>query len=128
MTLFPSPETATTAFVLKPPNPSYAVEGKNFTLKWDYTLDGSLSAVQFSNFTGAGDDPIGSRVGPGKISIAQKYEARFRAQAERTRAELTILAVILSDEATYKLSVVSSQASFIWDSTRVIVHCKYRLK
>ncbi|XP_074633144.1 uncharacterized protein LOC141891965 isoform X3 [Acropora palmata] len=118
----PKTETAITAFVLKPANPSYAVEGKDFTLKWNYALDSSLSAVQFSNVTGTGDDPIGSRIGPGTINMAQKYEARFRAQAESTRAELTILAVQLSDEATYKLSVVSSRATFIWDSTRVIVH------
>ena len=125
MTLYPSPETATTAFVSKPPNPSYAVEGKDFTLKWNYTLDGSLNAVQFSNVTETGDDPIGSRVGPGEINSRQKYKARFKAQAESTRAELTILAVQLSDEATYKLSAVSSGATFIWDSVRVIVHCKY---
>ncbi|XP_074633148.1 hemicentin-1-like isoform X3 [Acropora palmata] len=118
----PETETATTALVLRPANPSYAVEGTNFTLKWNYALDGSLSAVQFSNVTGTGDDPIGSRVGPGTINSKRKYEARFRAQAESTRAELTILAVQLSDEATYKLSVVSSQATFIWDSVRVIVH------
>ena len=125
MTLIHSPETGTTAFVLKPPNPSYAVEGKDFTLMWNYALDGSLIAAQFSNVTGTGDDHIGSRVGPGKINSTEKYEGRFRAQAESTRAELRILAVQLSDEATYKLSVVSSRPTFIWDSARVIVLCKY---
>ena len=47
MTLFPSPETATSAFVFIPPNPSYAVEGKDFTLKWNYTLDSSLNVEGF---------------------------------------------------------------------------------
>ena len=125
MTLFPLPETATSAFLSKPPNPSYAVKGKDFTLKWSYILDGNLEAVQFSNVTGTGDDLIGSRVGPGKINSTQKYDARFKAQAESTRAELTILAVQLSDEATYKLTVVSSRPTFIWDSARVLVLCKY---
>ena len=125
MTLFPSPETATSEFLFTPPNPSYAVEGKNFTLKWNYNLDGSLMVVRFSNATGDGDDSIGSRAGPGKINSTQKYEVRFRAQAASTRAELTILAVQLSDEGTYKLTVVSSSATFISNEAKVIVHCKY---
>ena len=125
MTLFPSPETATSAFLFTPPNPSYAVEGKDFTLKWNFTLDSSLNVVRFSNATGGGDDPIGSRAGPGKINGTQKYAARFRAQVASTRAELTILAVQLSDEGTYKLTVVSSSAAFISNEAKVIVHCKY---
>ena len=126
--MFPSPETATSAFLFTPPNPSYAVEGKDFTLKWNYTLDSSLIAVRFSNGTGGGDDSIGSRNGPGKIKSTQKYAARFRAQAASTRAELTILAVQLSDEGTYKLTVVSSSGTFISNEVKVILHCKYWLK
>lgn len=114
-------ETATTAFSCTPPSPSYAVEGEDFSLKWNYTLDGSLLTVQFSNITGGGDDPIGVRVGPGKINSTQKYAARFRAQATNNRAELTILAVQLSDEGTYKLTVVSSSATFISNRAKVIV-------
>ena len=125
MTLFPSPETATSAFVFIPPNPSYAVEGKDFTLKWNYTLDSSLNVVRFSNVTGGGDDSIGSRNGPGKINSTQKYAARFRAQATNNRAELTILAVQLSDEGTYKLTLVSSTPTFISNEAKVIVNCKY---
>ena len=124
MTLFASPETATTAFSFKPPNPSYAVAGKDFTLKWDYTLESSLSAIRFSNVTGGGDDLIGSRADPGKINSTQKYAARFRAQATNNRAELKILAVQLSDEGTYKLTVVSS-GNFVSNEATVIVQCKY---
>lgn len=123
--MFPSPETATTAFLFTPANPSYAVEGKDFTLKWNYTLDGNLNAVSFSNVTGSGYDTIGSRVGAGKINSAQKYEARFRAQATNNRAELKILAVQLSDEGTYKLAVVSSTPTFISNEAKVIVQCEY---
>lgn len=125
MTLFPSPETATSAFLFTPLNPSYAVEGKDFTLKWDYTLDGSLVATSFSNVTGGAYDSIGSRVGAGKINSTQKYAARFRAQAASTRAELTILAVQLSDEGTYKVNLISSTPTFISNEAKVIVHCKY---
>lgn len=120
--MFPSTETA---FSFTPSKPSYAVEGKNFTLRWSYTLDGSLITVKFSNFSEAVDDPIGSRLGPGAINSTLKYEARFRAEATSTRAELTIIAVQRSDEATYKLTLVSSLATFSADSTKVIVHCKY---
>ena len=124
--MFPSPETATTAFSLKPRNPSYAVEGKDFTLKWIYSLHGNLNSAQFSKVNGTGNDPIGSRVGPGKINITQKYEAHFRAQAENTRAELTILAVQLSDEGSFELTVVSNTTgAFSSDIIKVIVLCKY---
>ena len=82
-------------------------------------------AVGFFNVTKTEDDRIGSRVGPGKINSTQKYEAQFRAQAGNNRAELKILAVQLSDEATYKLTVVSGSGKFISNSTKVIVYCKY---
>ena len=127
MTLFPSPETAATRFLLRPPDPSYAVEGTDFTLKWIYTLDGSLKAVGFYNITYKTKyDLIGSRNGCGRIKSKQKYEARFRAQAKSTGAELTILAVQSSDEGTYKLMVVSSKSgAIISNRAKIIVHCKY---
>ena len=123
---FPLPETEPPRFLLTPSSPSFAVEGTDFTVNWTYTLDGGLIAVGFFNVTKTGDDPIGSRDGPGKINSTQKYEARFRAQAGNNRAELKILAVQLSDEATYKLTVVSSSGKlFLSNSAEVIVHCKY---
>ena len=128
MNLFPSPETATPVFLGTPANPSCAVEGKEFTLEWNYALDGSLNAVQFSIVTGGRVDSIGSRIGAGEINSTQKYKARFRAQATSTRAELVIQAVQLSDEATFELTVVSSSGTFISNSAKVIVHCKYCLK
>ena len=108
-----------------PSNPSYAVEGKDLTLEWTYTLDGSLNAVLFSRVTGRGNDFIGVRLGHGKINSTQKYEARFRAQATNTRAELMILAVQLSDEATYQLNLISSKPTSIIHNVKVIVQCKY---
>ena len=125
ITLFPSPETAAARFLFTPPDSSYAVEGTNFTLEWTYTLDGIVLHAGFFNVIETKNLVIGSRNGPGKIKSQQKYEARFRAQVKNTGAELTILEVQSSDEGTYKLSVVSSGPTFIWDSVRVIVHCKY---
>ena len=62
----------------------------------------------------------------GRIKSKQKYEARFRAQAKSTGAELTILAVQSSDEGTYKLMVVSSKSgAIISNRAKIIVHCKY---
>ena len=125
MTLFPSPGTATITFLFRPSSPFYAVEGKNLTLVWNYTLDGSLDSVQFSKVTGGGTDSIGSRRGPGRINSEQKYEARFRAQAGSTGAELIILSVQPSDEATYQLNLASTYPTLTSDSVKVIVHSKY---
>ena len=123
--MFPPSETATTEFLVMPSNPSHAVEGEDYSLEWTYTLDGGVGSVQFLNATGGGNDPIGARIGPGKINSAQKYETRFRAQATNTRAELMILAVQLSDEGTYQLNLVSGSGAAISENVNVIVQCKY---
>ena len=81
--------------------------------------------MEFSNVTGGGNDRIGARFGPGEVNSSQKFEARFRAQATSDRAELTILAVQLSDEATYQLSLLLSNTKTISSKAKVIVHCKY---
>ena len=125
MTLFPSPETSTITFLFTPPNPSYAVEGKDFTLWWNYALDGDLNSVQFSKITGSRIDFIASRRGPGKINSTEKYKARFRARATSTGAELIILSVQPSDEATYQLNLASTYPTLTSHRVKVIVHCKY---
>ena len=126
MTLFPSPETGTRGFLSTPPNPSYAGEGENLTLAWNYTLDASLRAVQFSRgVTGVNITYIGHGKSTGEMNMTSKYQARFRGQAGSTRAELTILTVQSSDEATYHLNVVSNHPTFIFHDVDVIVHCKY---
>lgn len=123
--MVPSSETATTEFLVTPSNPSHAVEGEDYSLEWTYALDGGVGAVQFLNATGGGNDPIGARIGPGKINSTQKYKARFMAQATNTRAELMILAVQLSDEGTYGLNLVSASGASISVRVNVIVLCKY---
>lgn len=128
MTLFPSPETAPPGFLSTPHNPSYAIEGEDFTLVWVFALDGSLFAAQFSNVTGGGTDYIGQGNGTGNMTIKPKYEARFKGKAENKRAELKILAVQLSDEGTYQVDLASRRsyhATLISNSVKVIVICKY---
>ena len=123
--MFLSPEAATTEFLVTPSKPSFAVEGEDYSLEWTYTLDGGVGSVQFFNATGGGNDPIGARIGPGKINSTQKYKARFRVQATNTRAELMILAVQLSDEGTYRLSFISGTGASLAENVNVIVQCKY---
>ncbi|XP_015777409.1 PREDICTED: roundabout homolog 1-like [Acropora digitifera] len=117
----PEKETATTEFLVTPSDPSHAIEGEDYSLEWTYTLDGGVGAVQFLNATGGGNDPIGARIGPGKVNSTQKYKARFMAQATNTRAELMILAVQLSDEGTYRLTLVSASGASITENVNVIV-------
>lgn len=89
-------------------------------------MGGTLNTVQFSNGTGSRKDPIAIGFRPGKINSTQKYEARFKAEATTTRAELRILAVQLSDEATYQFDLISRDPTgTIADDVKVIVQCKY---
>ena len=124
------PGTASiTAIISNPSNRSYATEGQNLTFVWTYILDGTVRFAQFNSITDSGSGVlIGKTFGPGVITIEPGYQARFRAQATNNRAELTILAVQLSDEGTYKLTLVSSAPTFISNEAKVIVHCKYWLK
>ena len=111
--------------MVTPSSPSYAVEGQDFLLEWNYTLSGGVGLVLVFTVTESGADSIGVRFGPGIISSKPKYAARFRAQATSTRAELRILAVQLSDEGTYQLNLLSSDATSISNNVKVIVLCKY---
>ena len=57
-------------------------------------------------------------------TIESQYQARFRARATKTRAELSILAVQRSDERTYRVNVVPTGAGSLVQSVDVIVNCK----
>ena len=122
-----SPETTNiTGLISKPPNPSYAVEGKNFTLEWTYTLLGTVSFAQFAilNYDGR-DQNIGTRSGPGSVTGQGQFQARFRAHVTDTRAELTILAVQISDEKTYKINVFETNGGSVSEVVPLVVNCKY---
>ena len=96
---------------------------------WIYTLDGTLVIAQFSIVTNNETElSIGRTIGPGVINVEPEYQPRFRAQATNTRAELNILAVQRSDEATYRMNVVPSGSGSLVQSVVLIVSCKYLLK
>ena len=120
-----SPETASTSFVTKPSDPSFAVEGRNFTLKWTYTLDGMVHISQFFNINSGGIELIGKRRGPGHITTGPKYQARFRIEATDTQAELKIFAVQRSDQSTYQINVDPCGSGSLTHDVTVIVQCKF---
>ena len=91
---------------------------------WNYTLDGTVGLSQFVIVSGGSELLIGKRFGPGVIIIEPVYQARFRARATQTRAELSILAVQRSDERTYRVNVVPTGAGSLVQSVVVIVNCK----
>lgn len=124
---FPEPANVS-MFITSPSTPSYAEEGKNFTLKWTYILDGTVGFAQFSIDDDGTDILIGKKFGPGVIPVQPKYQSRFRAQVTDTRAELNILSVQRSDEKTYKLNVIPSGSGTLGQSVLLHVNCKYRLK
>ena len=124
-------ETANiTAFISNASSPSYVVEGQNLTLVWTYTVDGTLGFSQFTIVSRSGQELlIGKKFGPGVITVQPEYQSRFRAEATNTRAELNILAVLRSDETTYRVNFNSKTGvGFLVQAVVVIVNCKYRLK
>ena len=125
--LYVSSEMANiTAIIGKSPSPSYAVEGKNFTLEWNYTLDGTVGITEFTVVEDDGTDLlIGRSFRPGTVTVQAGFQARFRAQATDTRAELTILAVQCADERVYKFTVLPTGAGFIALRVILVVSCKY---
>ena len=102
------------------------MEGKNFILEWKYTLDGTISYVQFVTVNDDGTDTnIARGWSPGIITALGVFQARFRAQATDTRAELTVLAVQISDERTYKLNILPTGVGSISEQVILVVNCKY---
>ena len=125
--LYVSPDTANiTALISKSPSPSYAVEGKNFTLQWIYSLDGTIGLVQFAIVNDDGTDTnFGRSFSPGTVTILGRFQVRFKAQATETRAELTILAVQRSDEGTFKFTLLPTGTGSISEPVILVVNCKY---
>ncbi|KAK2557578.1 hypothetical protein P5673_020339, partial [Acropora cervicornis] len=116
-----------TKFISKSSSPSYAVEGKKFTLDWNYILDGTIRYAQYFIVKGHGNDLlIGQSSGPGKVTVQGGFQARFRADVTDTRAQLTILAVQRSDEGTYKLTILPTGAGSISELVTVVVNWDYR--
>ena len=112
--------------ISKSPSPSYAVEGKNVTLEWTYTLVGTIGSAWFAIVYDQGNDiTIATRLKNGAVTLQAKFKARFRADITDTRAELTILAVQRSDEKTYKINILSTGDGSISETICLVVNSKY---
>ena len=115
-----------TTLISKSPSPLYAVGGKNITLEWTYTLDGTFLSGQLLIANDDGSDlNIGVSGSPGAVTFQPQFQARFRGYITDTRAELTILAVERSDEEKYKINVLSSKGGSVSDIIDLVVNCKY---
>ena len=117
-------EPAVTAFgSLKPSNPSFVREGNNITLKWNYTIDGSIGQAQFANATD--DTSIAAKFGDhGDTNVAPEYQERFRADVSTTLAQLTIITVQRSDSGHYRFHLTSAKLVSITNEVELKVQCK----
>ena len=94
---------------------------------WTYTLASTVGLAKFIIVSSNGtESSIGHRFGTGVITVKPKYQTRFRAQATNTTAELRILAVQRSDQATYRMEIFPSDDSEkgLEFNVVVIVNCK----
>lgn len=119
---YPESETATTAFITEPLNPTFAEEGKSFTLEWIYTLDGRVMLAQFFNVTGGGNARLGRTMGSGNITVESEYKGRFSGQVTNTTAELTILGMQRSEQLTCRLLLNPTGSGILTSDVDIIVH------
>lgn len=116
-------ESAVTAFgSLKPSNPSFAKEGDNITLGWNYTIDGSIGFIKFSNVTDGVTVAIATKFGAAGAVVVT--DGRFKAAMSDTLAQLTILTVQRTDDGSYEIDVTSSKVVSVVDTVKLIVQCK----
>ena len=103
------------------------MEGKNFTLEWNYTLNGTVFFTKFAIANDDGSDlNIGMSFGPGAVPVQAQFQPRFKPQVTDTRAQLSILAVQTSDEGAYRLAVFPTGAgTMIWEEVILVVNCEY---
>ena len=84
------------------------LEGRDISLVWSYTLDGTIGSAVFTNVTGGGADEIGRRFSPGSITPRRNYQVRFRAEVSNTQAQLRTLAVQISDQGKYEIDITAT--------------------
>ena len=121
-TMFFCPEAAGTTLTVTPPYPSFAIETRDLTLVWKYTLDGSVLFAQFLNITdGGGGDTIARRVQRGSVDVEPKYQDRFTVVITDSQASLKIRGVQSSDQGKYRFTLSASGSGNIFDEVEVIV-------
>ena len=116
-------EAAVTTLTASPPDPSFAIETRDLTLVWKYTLDGSVAFAQFLNVTGGGS---GERIARqlsegGSVNVEPKYQDRFSVVITNSQASLTIRGVQRSDQGKYQFSLSPTGSGNVLDEVEVIV-------
>ena len=114
-------EAAETTLTASPSDRSFAIETRDFTLVWEYTLDGSAAFAQFVNITGGGSGDRIARLLSGSFNVDPKYQDRFTGGVTDSRASLTIRAVKSSDQGKYRFTLSPSRSGNINDDVEVIV-------
>ena len=116
-------EAAVTTLTASPLDRSFAIETRDFTLVWEYTLDGSVAFAQFSNITGGGS---GERIARqlsqgGSANVEAKYQDRFTVVITDSQASLKIHGVQSSDQGKYQFTLSPTGNGNILDEVEVIV-------
>ena len=115
-------EAAVTTLTAFPSDRTFAIETRDFTLVWDYTLDGSVFFAQFLNITGGGGgDTIARRGQSGSVNVEPKYQDRFTVVITDSQASLKIRGVQSSDQGKYRFTLSASGSGNIFDEVEVIV-------
>ena len=115
-------EAAVTALTAPPPDPSFAIESRDLTLVWKYTLDGTVTFAQFLNITGSGSGERIARLSQGgSVNVEPKYQGWFTVVITESQASLTILGVQSSDQGEYQFTLSPTRSGNIFDEVEVIV-------
>ena len=115
-------EAAVTTLTVPPPNPSFAIETRNLTLVWEYTLDGSVAFAQFLNIIGGGSERIARQLSQGgSVNVDAKYQDRFTVVITDSQASLKIRGVQRSDQGKYRFSLSPTGSGNILHEVEVIV-------
>ena len=115
-------EAAMTTLTASPLDQSFAIETRDFTLVWEYTLDGSVAFAQFFNITGGGgSDQIARLVQGGSVNVVPKYQDRFSVVITNSQASLKIRGVQSSDQGKYRFTLSPTGNGNILDEVEVIV-------
>lgn len=116
-------EAARTTLTVTPSDPSFAIETRDLTLVWKYTLDGSVAFAQFLNITGGGS---GERIARqlsqgGSVNVDAKYQDRFTVVITDSQASLKIRGVQRSDQGKYLFTLSPTGPGDILNEVEVIV-------
>ena len=116
-------EAAVTTLTATPPDRSFAIETRDLTLVWEYTLDGSVLFAQFLNVTGGGS---GERIARqvfqvGNVIVEAKYQDRLTVVITNSQASLKIRGVQSSDQGKYQFSLSPTGSGSILHEVEVIV-------